>query len=341
MKNSFRELGETKMMVNSLGFGGIPIQRVNKEEGIKVIEEAVKQGINFFDSARGYTCSEEYLGLVLPNYRDKVYIATKSMARTYEKMKADIDISLNNFNTTYIDLYQCHNLSKKTDFDILISDDGALKALLEAKEQGKIRHIGITSHSLDFINYLLDSDYIKYFETIQIPYNFLEQDAEKIFEKAMVKGIGTIAMKPFGGGVIDNKTVAIKFLMNNPNLNVLIPGMGSVDEVTQNVMTSLGDIKLNDQDLTYISDLKEEMKGEFCHRCGYCLPCTKGIDIPGIFTLENYFDRYGLKDWALSRYNNMSTKANACIECGLCMKKCPYSLNIPARLKRIHNKFTK
>ena len=347
---NYRTLGKTKLNINPLGFGGIPIQRVTREESRDIIEEAIKLGVNFFDSARGYTCSEEYLGDVLPKYRDKVYIATKSMSRTYQDMKNDIMISLNNFKTSYIDLYQCHNVSKMTDFEKIMSDDGAIKALCEAKEQGLVKHIGITSHSLDFIKWLINSEYKDLFETVQIPYNFLEPEAEEVLKRCKELQIGTIAMKPLGGGVIDNSTPAIKYLFSNDNLSVLIPGMGSIEEVTKNVQAA-NDFhnlvsfsnekldKLNADEKEYINKLKAEVKGEFCHRCGYCLPCPKGIDIPSLFTLENYFDRYGLKNWALTRYKNTKVKADECISCQACVKKCPYQLDIPSRLKRIHNKF--
>ena len=165
--NNKRNLGKTGLSVNPIGFGGIPIQKVTKEVAKDIVMEAVNRNVNFFDSARGYTCSEEYL----EGNRQKVILATKSMSRTYDKMKEDIEISLNNFKTDYIDLYQCHNVSKLEDFNLLISDNGAYKALKEAKETGKIGHIGITSHSLDFLNYLLDSEYAELFSSHIISLN--------------------------------------------------------------------------------------------------------------------------------------------------------------------------
>ena len=338
MKN--RLLGKSGISIYPIGFGGIPIQKVTQEEANKIIKEAINNNVNFFDSARGYTCSEQYLGNAFVDNsvnRNQIFLATKSMSRTYEKMKEDIDISLKNFKTDYIDLYQCHNVSKKEDFEILISDNGAYKALKEAKAEGKIKHIGITSHSYDFLMYLLDSEYNGLFQTIQFPYNFIEVDAEKLFAKANKLGIGTIAMKPLAGGMIDKAEVAIKYLLNDDNLSVLIPGMGSIEEVKQN--TSISSIELNSEDKEYIENVRKEMKGSFCHRCGYCLPCAKGIDIPSIFTLEKYFMKYGLKDWAISRYNAMKAKIDDCIQCGKCVRKCPYEIDIPNKLKTIGKMF--
>lgn len=341
--NNKRNLGKTGLSVNPIGFGGIPIQKVTKEVAKDIVMEAVNRNVNFFDSARGYTCSEEYLGYALEGNREKVILATKSMSRTYDKMKEDIEISLNNFKTDYIDLYQCHNVSKLEDFNLLISDNGAYKALKEAKETGKIGHIGITSHSLDFLNYLLDSEYAELFETIQFPYNFIEPEAKELFAKANKLGIGTIAMKPLGGGAIDDAKVALKYLLSDDNLSVAIPGMGSTSEVIQNTSViqdiNITKIELEIPEIEYIEKLKEEMKGNFCHRCGYCMPCTKGIDIPSIFTLEKYFVKYDLKDWAITRYKNMKAKITDCINCNKCVKKCPYNIDIPTKLKEINKMF--
>ena len=167
-----------------------------------------------------------------------------------------------NFKTDYIDLYQCHNVSKLEDFNLLISDNGAYKALKEAKENGKIGHIGITSHSLDFLNYLLDSEYADLFETIQFPYNFIEPEAKELFAKANKLEIGTIAMKPLGGGAIDDAKVALKYLLSDDNLSVAIPGMGSISEVIQNTSViqdiNVTKIELEIPEIEYIEKLKEE-----------------------------------------------------------------------------------
>lgn len=331
------KLGKTNLVITKLGFGGIPIQRVNKEEAKEIIVSAVEKGINFFDTARGYTCSEEYIGNGLVGIRDKVYIATKSMARTYEQMKKDIEISLSNLQTDYIDLYQFHNVKSQDEWNKIIASDGALQAIIEAKVAGKIHHIGITSHSKDFLDWLLDSSYCDLIETIQYPLNFLEEEGIELFEKAKAKNIGTIAMKPLGGGMIDNPIVALKYLLNQSCLSVMIPGMGSLEELTINSKVEVGEY--DDDELNYMNRLKEEMKEEFCHRCGYCLPCTKGIDIPGIFTLEKYFLKYNLKEWATTRYINLSSKADDCIKCGACLKRCPYHLDIPKKLAEIAKLF--
>ena len=329
------KLGNTGIIVNKVGLGGIPIQRITKEEAKAVILKAIECGCNFIDSAKGYTCSEEYIGYAINGIRDKVFLATKSMAQTYEKMKEDIMDSLNKFNTSYIDLYQIHNCKNWDQFNTIYN--GAYLALKEAKEQGLIKHIGITSHSLDFIDELLDSKYASIIETIQVPYNFIEPQAKDTIKKAYLKGKGTIAMKPLGGGEIERGRVAIKYLCNDKYLSVCIPGVASLDEVNEN--NNLTDYSLSDEESKYIKEKQESVKGVFCHRCGYCMPCTVGIDIPTIFTFEKYYLDYNLKEWAKARYEGSKVKASSCINCGACVKRCPYGINIPERMKKISELF--
>ena len=332
-----RELGKTGLIINRVGIGGIPIQRITKAEAVDVINYALDAGVNFIDSARGYTCSESYIGEALKERRSSVYLATKSMARTYEQMKKDIDISLGNFQTNYIDLYQMHNVKNSEEFYLIISNDGAYRALLEAKNEGKIRHIGLTVHSQDFLKWLINSEYCSLIETVQFPINFIEDNGIELLKLAKDHGLGTIAMKPLGGGAIDNGKIGIKWLLNQDNLDVAIPGIGDKKEIDD--IFSINDLTITEEDSKYISKLKDDLKGDFCHRCGYCMPCTKGIDIPGTFTLERYYLYYNLKDWANTRYFSAKVLPSACINCGACVKRCPYELDIPNKLKKIVSLF--
>ena len=225
-----RYFGKTGMKIKRVGFGGIPIQRISQEDTNKVIDELEKCGVNFIDTARGYTVSEEYLGNALKGRREKFYIATKSMSRDYESMKRDIEISLKNLQTDYIDLYQMHNV-KPAEYDTLFGEDKAYRALLEAKEQGKIKHIGITSHGLETVEKAVESDK---FETIQFPYNIVENQADEVFKRAYEKGVGTIVMKPLAGGAIDDGTLAMKYLLSREYIDVAIPGMDSPQQVIEN-----------------------------------------------------------------------------------------------------------
>lgn len=320
----YRYLGETNILVSEVSCGGIPIQKLNQEEAFKLVDALEEVGINFIDTARGYTNSEALFGKALEGRREKFYIATKSMARTYEAMKNDIDISLNNLKTDYIDLYQMHNVKANEDVS------AALLALKEAKALGKVKHIGVTSHSKESIMKWIEHVDI---ETIQFPYNFLEKEAEEVFEKANKYKKGVIVMKPLAGGVIDNATISLKFILNNKNVSVAIPGMESVEQIKEN--SSIENYELSLEENKYIDDLIKTMDKDFCHRCGYCLPCSKGIDIPSCFMFYGYYQRYGLVDWSVQRYNAMKVKASECIECGLCEQKCPYNLKIIDKLKKV------
>ena len=327
-----RYFGKTGMKIKRVGFGGIPIQRISQEDTNKVIDELEKCGVNFIDTARGYTVSEEYLGNALKGRREKFYIATKSMSRDYESMKRDIEISLKNLQTDYIDLYQMHNV-KPAEYDTLFGEDKAYRALLEAKEQGKIKHIGITSHGLETVEKAVESDK---FETIQFPYNIDENQADEVFKRAYEKGVGTIVMKPLAGGAIDDGTLAMKYLLSREYIDVAIPGMDSPQQVIENTDV-LQNYELTEEDNKKIAKIKSELGTNFCRRCEYCLPCPKGINIPQNFLLEGYYNRYNLKDWAVDRYRGLAEneRASNCIECGACQKKCPYELPIIDMLKKV------
>ncbi|SHF38166.1 aldo/keto reductase [Caloramator proteoclasticus] len=329
-----RRLGKTNIMVSEVGFGGIPIQRITQREAEKVIKFAVEGGINFIDTARGYGVSEEYIGNALLGIREKVYIASKSMARTKDAMKEDIERSLKNLRTDYIDLYQLHNVKDEETLKQVMTEGGALEALLEAKNSGKILHIGITSHSLDLLKKILEYDV---FETIMYPYNIVEDQAEKLFEEAKERDIGVIAMKPLAGGALEDSELAISYILNNKNISTVIPGMDSIEQVKQNI--SAVDIEFNDEMMKKCKEIKEKYTQSFCRRCGYCMPCPQGIDIPFSFILKGYYDRYDLKAWATERYTAMKRHASDCIKCGLCETKCPYNLKIRDMLREVVESF--
>lgn len=332
-----RNFGKTNMKIKRVGFGGIPIQRITQEDTNKVVDELINQGVNFIDTARGYTVSEGYIGNALEGRREKFYIATKSMSRCYEDMKKDIDISLKNLKTDYIDLYQIHNL-KVDEYDTIFDDNKAYKALLEAKEEGKIKNIGITSHSLDTIKKAVEDEK---FATIQFPYNIVEDQADEVFRKAHEKGIGTITMKPLAGGAIDDGALAIKYILSKDYIDVAIPGMNTVEQVIENVSV-INNIVLDDEDNKKIEKIRKELSGNFCRRCEYCMPCPNNVNIPQNFLLEGYYTRYNLKEWALERYEGLGdAKASECIECGICEEKCPYSLPIRNMLKNVCDELEK
>ena len=330
-------LGKTGLKISRLGFGGIPIQRVDASVTRELIKSMAEKGINFIDTARGYTVSEEYLGEALEGYRDKFVIATKSMSRTKEAMAADIETSLKNLRTDYIDLYQVHNPSIEQ-FEQVIAPGGALEALIEAKEAGKIGHIGLTGHSLELFERAVETDWV---ETFMFPYNIVERQGEELMHKCTERNIGFIVMKPMAGGAIEDATLALRFICSNPDATVVIPGMYDLKEIDMNLAAVENTAPLSEDELQSIADIREQLGGNFCRRCNYCQPCSVGINISGVFLFQGYLERYGLEDWARGRYETLSAKASDCIDCGACEPRCPYNLPIRQMLKEAAQKFGK
>ena len=217
----YRVLGKTDLRVSRMGFGGIPIQRTDGLHTGALMKQLSDAGVNFIDTARGYTVSECYIGQALEGIRDRFVIATKSMARTKEAMAKDIAISLSNLRTNYIDLYQIHNPTT-AEFEQVIAPGGALEALQEAKAAGKIGHIGFTTHSTELFQTALEQDWV---ETIMFPYNIVETQAEALIRQCAQKNVGFIAMKPLAGGAIEDATLALRFITQNKGVTVVIPGM--------------------------------------------------------------------------------------------------------------------
>ena len=313
----YRTLGKTGLKISRMGFGGIPIQKIDEEGTKKLLHAMAEKGINYIDSARGYTVSEQYIGYGLEGIRDKFVLATKSMSRTKEAMAADIETSLGNFRTDYIDLYQVHNPSMEQ-LDQVIGEGGALEALMEAKAAGKIGHIGLTAHSTAVFERALELDWV---ETIMFPYNIVEQQGAELIHKCAEKNIGFIDMKPLAGGAIEDGTLALRYVCSNPDVTVVIPGMAEIRELDENMAACSN------------AEVREQLGTDFCRRCNYCAPCTVGIDIPSVFLFAGYLQRYDLADWAKERYSTLKVKASACIGCGKCEPRCPYHLPIREKLK--------
>lgn len=333
----YRILGKTGLNVSVMGLGGIPIQRIDAAGTRVLIEAMVENGINYIDTARGYSVSEEYLGEALGGLREKFILATKSMARSKDAMAKDIDISLANLRTNYVDLYQVHNPSM-AQLDEVVSAGGALEALMEAKAAGKINHIGLTTHSAKVFERALELDWV---ETIMFPYNIVETHGEELIKKCSEKNIGFIDMKPLAGGAIDDASLAIRFICANPDVSVIIPGMAEISELNQNLAAVSDPSPLSEAELSKFDVIRKELGTQFCRRCGYCAPCSVGIIIPNMFVFEGYLERYGLADWAKSRYNTQARTASDCIGCGVCETRCPYNLPIREMLKHTAKAFGK
>ena len=331
----YRTLGKTGLTISRMGFGGIPIQRIDAEGTKALMHKLVEAGVNYIDTARGYTVSEQYLGYALEGIRDKFVLATKSMARTREAMAADVETSLTNLKTDYIDLYQVHNPTLDQ-LEAVCAPGGALEALNEAKAAGKIGHIGVTAHSVEVFRRALELDWV---ETIMFPYNIVETQGEDLIAECTRKNVGFIDMKPLAGGAIEDATLALRFICANPNVSVVIPGMAEVSELEQNLTAVNNTAPLSDAEIQKMETMRRELGTQFCRRCNYCAPCTVGINIPGVFLFQGYLERYGLQDWAKDRYGALSVKASACIGCGDCEGRCPYNLPIREMMKKAAEAF--
>jgi len=328
-------LGKTGLRIAPIGFGGIPIQRLSAKETRVLFDRLIDAGINFIDTAHGYTVSEEYIGTAIAGRRERFILATKSMARTADEMAADIQTSLTRLGTDYIDLYQVHN-PNAAQLDTVCGQGGALEALLAAKAAGKIGHIGITCHSLEVFARAVELDWV---ETVMFPYNIVETRGEELIARCRERNIGFIAMKPLAGGAIENGTIAIRFLLQNPAVSVIIPGMQSADEIFENVMATDYFGPLREKEWEEIREIRARLNENFCRRCNYCAPCKMGIEIPKVFLFAGYLERYGLEDWARNRYASLAVPADACVGCGICETRCPYHLPIREMMKKAAESF--
>jgi len=333
----YRILGKTGLRVSRMGLGGIPIQRIDPEGTKALIRQLMEDGVNFIDTAKAYSVSEEYLGYALEGVRDKFVLASKSTDRTRAGMARDIDDSLKKLRTDYIDLYQVHNPGLEQ-LEQIIAPGGALEALLEAKEAGKIGHIGLTAHSLKVFERALELPWV---ETVMFPYNIVEVHGREMIAAAHGKNIGIIDMKPLAGGAIENAVLALRFVSDDPNVDVIIPGMADERELAVNLAAVEQGGPFTDEELAFMDRLRLEMGTQFCRRCNYCAPCTVGINIPNAFVFHGYLTRYDLEGWARERYDAMGPTAGACIGCGACEPRCPYELPIREMLKKVAADFGK
>ena len=319
-------LGKTGLSVTRLGFGGIPIQRVSEDQAVETVRHAVNCGVDFIDTAKAYTTSEKRIGIALKDLNPKIVLATKSTSREPSELRQDLENSLANLQRDYIDLYQLHYVKNAEEYQQIISAGGALEMLQKAKTEGLIGHIGITSHSLDLVDRILDDDI---FETIMVCFSFLEPAArEKIIPKAIEKKVGLIAMKSFSGGVLDDANLAIKWVLSHPQI-LIIPGVENKKQFDENWRVFQGSWELDDDEQKEIDEIRRRYSRNFCRRCDYCQPCSEDIPIQMILGLRYSVKRFGDGFLENQWVKDNIEKARRCAACEECMPRCPYDLPIP------------
>jgi uncharacterized protein len=323
-------LGKTNLMVTRLGFGGIPIQRDTEDESVAIVQRCLELGITFYDTANGYTTSEGRIGKAIKGQRENIVIATKSHSRTKEGIEKDLKLSLERLGVDYLDLYQFHGVSDMKSLDMVLDPAGPMTVVEKAKKEGIIRHIGITSHQIDVAKKAIQSDR---FETIMFPFNFIAFEAEKeLLPLARQHDVGFIAMKPFGGGLINNAAVALKFLFQFRDV-VTIPGIEKIQEIEEIIKLLEGTKHLTDEDKHEMKRIQKELGSSFCHRCDYCQPCTVEIPISTVMSSKTFYKRMPPERVFTEMLEKAMVKAATCTECGECEERCPYHLKIREVLK--------
>ena len=321
-------LGSTGITVNKNGFGALPIQRISSEASAHLLRKAYEAGIDFYDTARFYTDREEKIGEALSDVRDNIYIATKTAAQNSEDFWKDLATSLNNLKTDYIDIYQFHNPSfcpKPGD------GTGLYEAMLEAKAQGKIRHIGITNHRLNVAMEALESGL---YETLQFPFNYLATEKEhKLVEVCREKNIGFIAMKALSGGLITNSKVAYAYQAQYDNV-LPIWGVQRETELDEFISYIDNPPVLDEEIKAVIENDKKELAGNFCRGCGYCMPtCPAHIEINNCARMSLLLRRSPSELQLTKEVQAKMKKIEDCIHCGACSAHCPYGLDTPKLLE--------
>ena len=321
-------LGSTGICVPQNAFGALPIQRISHEAAVELLRKAHAGGMTFFDTARGYSDSEEKLGLAFGGNWDGIYLATKSVSRNPEAVLADLETSLRLLKRDYIDIYQFHNIDR-----CYRPGDGTgmYECLLEAKKQSKIRHIGATTHKIGVAEEIVESGL---YETLQFPFSYLSSPRElALAEKCKKANMGLIAMKALAGGLINRAEAAFAFIAQYDNV-LPIWGIQRETELAQWLGFFEAPTAMNAELEEFIDTERKSILGDFCRGCGYCMPCPVGIQINQCARMSLMLRRAPSQDWLTEHWQEEMKKIENCLACGQCKSRCPYELDIPNLLKK-------
>ena len=330
-------LGKSGITAPQNGFGALPIQRVSMDEAVKILRKAYEGGMTYFDTARAYTDSEVKLGKAFSEggLRDKLFIATKTAAKTPEDFWKDLETSLNNLQTDHIDLYQFHMVGQ-----CYRPGDGTgmYECMLKAKEEGKILHIGVTAHKLMVAKELIESDL---YETLQFPLSYLSSEKElELVSLCKEHNMGYIAMKGLAGGLINRSDAAMAFMSGFDNV-MPIWGIQREKELDEWLSYMDNTPEMTPEISSFIEKEKTELAGDFCRGCGYCMPCPMGIKINNCARMSLMIRRAPSKSWLSPEWQQEMAKIDTCIGCRACTSKCPYELNTPELLKKNYEDYKK
>jgi len=319
------KLGKTGLMVTRLGFGGIPVQRLGEAEGVALVKRCLELGINFFDTANAYTTSEGFIGKAIAGRHQGLVLATKSTSRTPQTLERHINLSLERLGVETIDLYQIHALDDFETYRNVIGPDGILATLERARDQGKIKHIGASFHSMDVATIAAQSGH---FETLMFPFNFVDrQAADELIPLCQQNGVGFIAMKPMGGGVLENAPVAIKFLLQFPGV-VPVAGVEFTWQIEELVSIVNGDLALSPEEERQMAQIAEGLDKRYCRHCSYCQPCPQDIIIGAVLDFPTFVKRFPTEVFLSGWMAENMEKAQTCTECEECEERCPFKLPI-------------
>ncbi len=321
-------LGSTGICVNKNGFGALPIQRISKDAAVSLVRRAYDGGMRFFDTARFYTDSEEKLGEAFEGIRGQVFLATKTTALTEKEFWKDLETSLGNLKTEYVDLYQFHN----PPFCPGPGDgSGLYEAMRKAKEQGKVRHIGITNHRLQVAHEAIDSGL---YETLQFPFCYLSTEHElELVEKCRAANMGFLAMKGLSGGLLTNSAAAYAYMSQFEHV-LPIWGIQRENELDEFLSYIKNPPEMTEEMRAVIEKDKEELGSDFCRACGYCMPCPVGIEINTCARMSQLIRRSPSHLQLTPEVQEKMKKVEECRHCGACKKKCPFGLDTPALLEK-------
>ena len=326
-------LGRTGLQVSRSGFGALPIQRISFDDAKAILRQAYAKGINFFDTARGYTDSEEKIGYALADVRNDIFLATKSKAGDRKTLLKDLETSLRNLKTDHVDILQLHNPAELPDPN---DPESAYAGLLEARQKGLIRFLGVTNHK---IGNALQAAASGHYDTIQFPLNSLSAAADlKLIAACKEQDLGLIAMKGLSGGLITNAATTFSFLRQYDNV-LPIWGIQRMNELDQFITFKQNPPILDEAMWRLIEKDRMELAGDFCRGCGYCLPCPAGIEIPTQARVSLFLGRAPVQPFLTDEFKAKMDRINDCIGCNHCKDNCPYELDTPNLLKRELKKY--